>query len=138
MRHSKLRLTLFFIAQALAVAAMCFVVVSGRGDGDNRFAVVASNATILVELGMIAAALNVNRSAWQPTLAVGFMFLVLGAIQILVRTTCDPGGVTFLNAWHLATGLLLVGAVVLSGVVVLLAGLRRFLVRCRATQPRAA
>jgi len=80
----------------------------------------------------------VNRSAWQPTLAVGFMFLVLGVVQILVRTTCDPSGFTFLNAWHLAAGLLLVGAVALSGVVVLLGGLRRFLVRCRATQPRAA
>ena len=132
MRLSRRRLTLFFIVQVLAVAAMSVVASPGSGAEDSRVVVVVSNAAILVELGMIAAALSVNRSAWPPTLAVGFILLALGVLHFFLRTTDDPGSFTSLGAWHLAAGLLLVGAVVLSGAVVLLAGVRRLLTRSHA------
>ena len=74
---------------------------------------------------MIAAALSVNESAWPPTSAVGSFLLALGVLHFFWRATDDPGSFTSSARGIARRDLLLVGAVVLSGAVVLLAGVRR-------------
>jgi hypothetical protein len=124
-RHPGRRLLLFFTAQALAVAAMIVVALASRGQEGGRSVVLLSNAAILVELVMIAAGVSVDRPIWFPMLSLAVCLLSLGILPVVHRAVDDPDDYRVLRGWHIAVGLLLLGAVVLSGALALLARRRR-------------
>jgi len=123
--HPGRRLLLFFTAQALAVAAMIVVALTSRGQEGGGSVVLLSNAAILAELVMIAAIVSVDRPIWFPTLSLAVCLLFLGIIRFVYRAAYDPDDYMVLAGWHIAVGLLLLGAVVLSGALALLDRRRR-------------
>jgi hypothetical protein len=124
-RHPGRRLLLFFTAQALAVAAMIVVALTSRGQEVGRSVVLLSNAAILVELVMIGAGVSVDRPIWFPMLSLAAGLLLLGTIRVVYPAAYDPDEYAVLARWHIAVGLLLLGAVALSGALALLARRRR-------------
>jgi len=119
MRHRKLRLTLFFALQILAVATMGFLPRANRhrfcgADGCAQSSVASVVIAILVILGelwAVAATLHVDGPIRKSLLGLGILSLIVAVyISMVSMSMHDSNDVAQVIAlWHLVAGLLLFG-----------------------------
>ena len=136
MQHRRYKLVLFLVVQALAVAAMIFVLQVSRRNADcppeicgraSATSVFVTFLVILVELGILAAALRVDGPVWKSLVGLGILALI--AAMVIVGSSLGTDGPRYVAeaaaGWHLATGLLLCASGTAAGVWELLGRLRR-------------
>ena len=133
MEHRRSKLALFFVTQAVAVAAMILLLRGGPDDHCARCehasvtSVMVMTLVILGELWILAHALQVDGPVWRTLLALGILGLIAAPFAVLFSKAIDVSrdvvGVAVF--WHLTGGLLLVVTGAAGGVGDLVARLRR-------------
>ena len=134
MGYPKRRLVLFFVTQAIAVAAMISLSAASRHvrcghEGcvePSAVSMVLAILLILGELAIVAALLRDDRPIWRSLVGIGTVFLVVAVVVVCSIGTCQPQYISpTLGVWHLVVGLLYFGLGSAAGVLDLLAKLRR-------------
>lgn len=135
MEHRRSKLVLFFVAQALAVGTMIFVLPAGLHphcdrDGCAQAGAASAIVTMVVivgELWVLSRALRDDGAVWRSILALGILSLIAAPFALLfARAFGVPGAsVQVVIIWHLAAGLLLLVTGATGGACQLLARLRR-------------
>jgi len=137
-RYTKHKLALFFAVQALGVAAMVGLVGASQHLTCHRIgacrppaaSLIVAIALIVGEIAVVAAALKNDVPVWRSLLGLGVVYLIAafmgGLCMFGVCTDHDPHVVGFwLAAWHVAIGLILLGAGAAAAFWDLLGKLRR-------------
>jgi hypothetical protein len=135
MEHRRSKLALFFVTQALAVAAMIVLLHAGRRmHCDNEGCWQASGVSvtfallvILGELWILAAALRVDGPVWKTLAGLGILSLI---VAVYATGTCwglhtRSAVAPVVAMWHLAAGLLLLATGSAAGAWELMGRLRR-------------
>ena len=133
MEHRRSKLTLFFVAQALGVAAMIALLrrapSCGGSDCDRASAasVMVTTLVILAELWILAHSLRADGPVWRTVLALGILALIAAPVAVLLSKATETSKpvVDVTVVWHLAGGLLLLVTGAAGGFGELLARLRR-------------
>jgi hypothetical protein len=133
MEHRRSKLALFFVAQALGVAAMIALLrrepACGLADCERASAtsLMLTTLVILGELWILAHALRADGTVWRTVLALGILALIAAPLVVLFSkaTAVSKKVVDVAVVWHLAGGLLLLVTGAAGGVGDLLARLRR-------------
>jgi hypothetical protein len=136
MEHRRSKLALFFVTQAIAVAAMIMLLHAGRrtycdAEGcwqTSGITVIFALLMILGELWILAAALRVDGPVWKTLAGLGILSLIVAVCatgtafwRLHTRSAIAP----VVAMWHLAAGLLLLVTGWAAGAGELLGRLRR-------------
>jgi len=123
MEHRRSKLALFFVAQALGVAAMILSLLHSASIGSVTVTVLV----IVGELWILAQALRADGPVWRTVLALGILGLIAAPFAALLSKAIrvPPDVVRVIVFWHLGGGLLLMVAGAAGGAGELFARLRR-------------